>query len=107
MQDNGQWGSGHDFTVKTDTYSSQRTEIGWTALQGGWIVKTKGNIRRQSLRQEGSRETDGQVDRLSNWRCQGLLGTPRDRRATKGGFKRENSGEGSCESEGPNSVVIL
>jgi hypothetical protein len=23
-------------------YCSQRTEMGWTALQGGWIMNTKG-----------------------------------------------------------------
>jgi len=75
--------------------------MGWTALQDGWTVNSKGNLRRQSIRQADSRETDGQVDRLGDWRCQGLLGTPRDRRATKGGFKRENSGDKSCEGEGP------
>ena len=66
--------------------------MGWTTLQDGWIVNTKGNLRRQSIRQAACKETDGEVDKRGDWRCQGLLGTARERRATKSGFKRENSG---------------
>jgi hypothetical protein len=66
--------------------------MGWTTLQDGWIVNTKGNLRRQILRQAACRETDGEVDKHGDWRCQGLLRTIRDSRTTKCGFKRENSG---------------
>jgi hypothetical protein len=48
--------------------------MGWTTLQDGWIVNTKGNLRRQSIRQAACRETDGEVDKRGDWRCQGLLG---------------------------------
>jgi len=47
--------------VSSDTYSSQRTGMGWTTVQDGWIV----NAKRQSIAY-GSQPVSKSTDRWTN-----------------------------------------